>query len=56
MSGWMISHNESSINAFAIPRISPIHSRKYSHFVRRSKLVSKILAPHGATHSYPVRR
>ena len=37
MSGWMISHNESSINGFAIPRISPIRFGKYSHFVRRSK-------------------
>jgi hypothetical protein len=36
MSGWMISHNESSINGFAIPWISPIYSGKYSHFVRRS--------------------
>jgi hypothetical protein len=36
MSGWMISHNESSINGFAIPRISPIYFEKYSHFVRRS--------------------
>src|SRR5258708_4645089 len=36
MSGLMISHNESSINGFAIPRISPIYSEKYSHFVRRS--------------------
>jgi len=37
MIGSMISHNESSINGFAIPRISPIHTEKYSHFVRRSK-------------------
>jgi hypothetical protein len=37
MSGWMISHNESSINGFAIPTISPIRFGKYSHFVRRSK-------------------
>jgi hypothetical protein len=37
MSGWIISHNESSISGFAIPRISPIRSGKYSHFVRRSK-------------------
>jgi hypothetical protein len=37
MSGWMIFHNESSINGFAIPRISPIRFGKYSHFVRRSK-------------------
>ena len=36
ISGWMISHNESSINGFAIPRISPIRFEKYSHFVRRS--------------------
>jgi hypothetical protein len=36
MSGWMISHNESSINGFAIPTISPIRFGKYSHFVRRS--------------------
>jgi hypothetical protein len=35
MSGWMISHNESSINGFAIPRISPIYFKKYGHFVRR---------------------
>jgi len=37
MIGSMIFHNESSINGFAIPRISPIPSEKYSHFVRRSK-------------------
>jgi hypothetical protein len=36
MIGWMISHNDSSINGFAIPRISPIYFQKYSHFVRRS--------------------
>lgn len=36
MSGPMISHNESSSNDFAIPRILPIQFAKYSHFVRRS--------------------
>lgn len=36
MSGRMISHNESSINGFAISRIWPIYFKKYSHFVRRS--------------------
>jgi hypothetical protein len=45
MSGWMISHNESSINGFAIPRISPIHSGKYSHFVRRSKSEKRFVKP-----------
>ena len=47
MSGRMISHNESSTNGFAIPRVSPIFFRKYSHFVRRSKSTAPLFTEVG---------